>query len=97
MVTGGRWLFVVRKREVARNSCKESKARAMDAINELVDRVVDDMPCFGPSSLRLRALSGSCSMAMRSHGNGSTVALLTEALDSEDATETSGEEVALFA
>ena len=94
MVTAGRWPLMSRKREVARNSWKESKARAMDGINELADRVGDGRSRFAPSSLCLCALSGSRSEKLLSH---ELRGLPTEALDSEDATETSGEEVAFFA
>jgi hypothetical protein len=41
MVTGGKWRFVVRKREAERNSWRASKARAIEDMDGLVDRVGD--------------------------------------------------------
>ena len=41
MVTGGRWRFAIGKREAERNSWRESKARAIEDMDGLVDRVGD--------------------------------------------------------
>ena len=41
MVTGGRWRFAVGKREAERNSWRESKARAIEDMDGLVECVGD--------------------------------------------------------